>query len=114
MYLHIGALGSVLIIEKALYRHNTSFTPYIKMLTRLPWCRRQVSVRVMNMEKFMNSKVLFKDVRHRPAHQRAWRPVMVHINYHPDKHARMQAVFKYYAGDNHALDPFPGGSQPGT
>ena len=34
---------------------------------------------------------------------------------HPDKHDRQNAVMKYYIeGDEHALDRFPGGSEPGT
>jgi hypothetical protein len=39
----------------------------------------QVTVRVMSFFKFMNSKVLFKDVRHRPFGNVAM-PVMVHIS----------------------------------
>lgn len=75
----------------------------------------QVSVRIMEIFKFMNSKILFKDVRKRPKSQRPELPVMVHINYHPDKHERMKAVVKYYVdGDEHALDSFPGGSEQGT
>jgi hypothetical protein len=36
-------------------------------------------------------------------------------DYHPDKHSRMKAVFKYYLQkDLTALTPFPGGSEPGT
>lgn len=32
-----------------------------------------------------------------------------------DKRERQIAVMKYYIdGDQHALDPFPGGSEPGT
>lgn len=74
----------------------------------------QVTVRVMNIYKFMNSKVLFKEVRHQ-ARQQQVEPVMIHINYHPDKHARMLAVVKYYVdGDDHALEQFPGGSEPGS
>lgn len=41
----------------------------------------QVSVRVMDIDMFMNSKRLFKDIRHRPT--KPPKPVMVHINYHP-------------------------------
>ena len=74
----------------------------------------QVTVRVMNIYKFMNSKVLFKEVRHTPRSQQI-APIMIHINYHPDKHARMLAAIKYYVdGDVHALEPFPGGSEPGS
>lgn len=36
-------------------------------------------------------------------------------DYHPDKHERMKAVFRYYVDkDMAALAPFPGGSEPGT
>lgn len=39
----------------------------------------------------------------------------VHINYHPDKNERQRAVMKYFlGGDDHALDAFPGGSEPGS
>lgn len=73
-----------------------------------------VSVRVMDYLKFMNSKVLFKTVRYLPRHKRP-RPISIHINYHPDKKERQIAVMKYYIdGDEHALDQFPGGSEPGT
>lgn len=59
--------------------------------------------------QFMNSKRMFK-LKIRPT-----LPVMVHINYHPDKHERMKAVIKYYIDkDSKALDPFPGGSEPGS
>ncbi len=73
-----------------------------------------VTVRILNIYKFMNSKVLFKEVRHQPRSSQVL-PVMIHINYHPDKHARMLAVVKYYVDkDDHALEPFPGGSEPGS
>jgi len=73
-----------------------------------------VTVRILNIYKFMNSKVLFKEVRHQPRSSQDL-PVMIHINYHPDKHARMLAVVKYYVDkDDHALEPFPGGSEPGS
>lgn len=67
----------------------------------------------MEIDKFMNSKRLFKHIRNLPQEAQP-KPVMVHINYHPDKHERMQAVFKYYVdGNKEALKPFPGGSEPG-
>lgn len=31
-----------------------------------------------------------------------------------DKHERMKAIIKYYGGEEHALDAFPGGSEKGT
>jgi hypothetical protein len=41
--------------------------------------------------------------------------VLPTTDYHPDKHERMKAVFKYYLDkDRNALAPFPGGSEPGT
>lgn len=74
----------------------------------------QCSVRVMDREKFMNSKYLFKTVRKIHGGKKP-PPVMVHVNYHPDKEDRMRAVIGYYLdGDEKALDPFPGGSEPGT
>lgn len=39
-------------------------------------------------------------------------PVMVHVNYHPDKHERMRGVVRYFlGGDSGALDNFPDGSE---
>eukprot|EP00898_Chlorokybus_atmophyticus_P001142 jgi/Chlat1/2028/Chrsp159S02324 len=71
----------------------------------------QVTVRVMDIYQFVNSKVLFKTLRYREHPT----PVMVHMNYHPDKHERMKGAWKRYVeGDSHALDKFPGGSEPGT
>ena len=49
------------------------------------------------------------------ARARQQKPVTVHINYHPDKNERQRAVMKYFIdGDDHALDAFPGGSEPGS
>ena len=59
-------------------------------------------------------QVLFKQVRQLPRSQQE-KPVTVHINYHPDKTERQRAVMKYYLdGDDHALEKFPGGSEPGS
>ncbi|EFN57650.1 hypothetical protein CHLNCDRAFT_9428, partial [Chlorella variabilis] len=59
--------------------------------------------------QFMNTKVLFKQVRHMPKDQQP-KPVM-HSNYHPDKPERIRAIIDYYLkGDEHALESFPGGS----
>ena len=39
-------------------------------------------------------------------------PVMIHVNYHPDKHERMLGVVRYFlGGDREALDGFPDGSE---
>jgi hypothetical protein len=33
---------------------------------------------------------------------------MIHVNYHPDKFARMQSIWaRYVEGDKHALDKYP-------
>lgn len=71
-------------------------------------------MRVMDRLKFMNSKAFFKEVRHIPKAAQP-KPVMVHMNYHPDKTNRMKAAIDYYfKGDSQALMAFPGGSEPGS
>ncbi|PIN09279.1 hypothetical protein CDL12_18146 [Handroanthus impetiginosus] len=68
------------------------------------------SRRTMDYYLFMNSKVLFKTVR-KDSNLRKLKPVIIHINYHPDKLPRMKAVVDYYVnGKRDALDPFPDGS----
>ncbi|KAI4388425.1 hypothetical protein MLD38_000751 [Melastoma candidum] len=67
--------------------------------------------RTMDMYQFMNSKVLFKTVRKDPNLSKL-KPVIVHVNYHPDKLPRMKAVVEFYVnGKKDALQPFPDGSQ---
>ncbi|EER99626.1 hypothetical protein BDA96_02G375100 [Sorghum bicolor] len=69
------------------------------------------SKRTMDMYLFMNSKVLFKTVR-KDAHLRKLKPVIVHLNYHPDKYDRMKAVIEFYVnGKQNALERFPDGSE---
>lgn len=69
------------------------------------------SRRTMDFYAFMNSKVLFKTVRKDP-NLKKFQPVIIHINYHPDKLPRMKAVVEYYFnGKKDALDSFPDGSQ---
>ncbi|KAF5186784.1 Arabinosyltransferase rra3 [Thalictrum thalictroides] len=68
------------------------------------------SRRTMDFYKFMNSKVLFKTVR-KDAKLSKLMPVIVHVNYHPDKLPRMKAVVEFYvSGKQDALKPFPDGS----
>lgn len=68
------------------------------------------SRRTMDIYLFMNSKVLFKTVR-KDADLKKLKPVIVHVNYHPDKFPRMKAVVEYYVyGKQDALDAFPDGS----
>lgn len=68
------------------------------------------SRRTMDYYLFMNSKVLFKTVRKNTELSKL-KPVIVHVNYHPDKLPRMRAVVDYYVnGKKDALNPFPDGS----
>ncbi|KAI3441322.1 Glycosyltransferase [Psidium guajava] len=67
--------------------------------------------RTMDFYLFMNSKVLFKTVR-KDASLSKIKPVIVHVNYHPDKLPRMKAVVEFYVnGKEDALKPFPDGSK---
>jgi len=69
------------------------------------------SKRTMDIYLFMNSKVLFKTVR-KDAHLRQLKPVIVHLNYHPDKSDRLKAVIEFYVnGKQNALEHFPDGSE---
>ncbi|CAN6205925.1 unnamed protein product [Urochloa humidicola] len=69
------------------------------------------SKRTMDIYLFMNSKVLFKTVR-KDAHLLKLKPVVVHLNYHPDKSDRMKAVIEFYVnGKQNALEHFPDGSE---
>lgn len=66
----------------------------------------------MDYKHFVNSKFLFAILRHDPAEMERSRPVMVHVNYHPDKLPRMLAVVDYWRNGNRgALAPFPDGSE---
>lgn len=68
------------------------------------------SKRTMDRYLFMNSKALFKEVR-KDDKLKKLKPVIVHVNYHPDKLPRMKAVVEfYYNGKQDALEPFPDGS----
>lgn len=68
------------------------------------------SKRVLDYLLFLNSKVLFREFRNNPS-QYNWRPVTIHVNYHPDKYERMLAIVDYYVNGNaNALSRFPVGS----
>jgi len=72
--------------------------------------RSGVSLRIMNIYDFVNSKTLFRTMRYEKQFEDHV-PVMVHVNYHPDKFARMQSIWAHYVdGDVHALDKYPVGS----
>jgi len=77
------------------------------------------SVRIMDINLFTNSKIFFRTARQKylpGARARPdSRPVMVHMNYHPDKHKRMLCLIdRYFKGRVDACDRLPGGSEPGT
>ncbi|CAL1353406.1 unnamed protein product [Linum trigynum] len=70
------------------------------------------SRRTMDLYLFMNSKVLFKTVRKDGELRKKVKPVIVHVNYHPDKLPRMKAIVEFYVnGDQEALKSFPDGSE---
>ena len=78
-----------------------------------------VSIRILDYLKFANSKTFFRSERGRfiPGDKTAKSdtPVMIHMNYHPDKHKRMLCLIaRYHEGKLNACDEFPGGSEPGT
>ncbi|XP_078155226.1 arabinosyltransferase RRA2-like [Carex rostrata] len=69
------------------------------------------SRRTMDIYLFMNSKVLFKTVRKNSSLKKL-KPVIVHLNYHPNKFERAKAVVEFYLnGNQKALDGFPDGSE---
>jgi arabinosyltransferase len=71
-----------------------------------------VTRRAMNIEVFMNSKVLFKFLRHDVERYKSVMPAAVHVNYHPQKFERMQSVWRRYVdNDTKALDEWPDGSE---
>jgi len=55
------------------------------------------TMRVMRLECFLNTKVLFRYVRPHAAFH-AHRPVSAHVNYHPEKEMRMADISKLYHG----------------
>lgn len=69
------------------------------------------SRRVLDYLLFLNSKVLFKTLRKDPKFGE-YKPVTIHVNYHPDKYERMIAIVDYYVkGNMDALKRFPDGSE---
>lgn len=101
-------------LEREKYWDQTVYNEEMFFMSHGDYRSPQVTVRVMGIDDFMNSKRLFKTVRYLP---RADQPVpaMVHMNYHPDKHERMKAAARYYFdGDASELMRFPGGSEPGS
>ena len=71
-----------------------------------------VTRRVMDRFVYMNSKTLFRYVRHDSMQLETVKPAMIHVNYHPNKFERMLAIVDYYVkGDKEALMGFPDGSE---
>ncbi|KAL4858268.1 Arabinosyltransferase RRA2 [Chlorella vulgaris] len=106
------------LLDKIIYRVETEngwdqalFNECIFFPNRPGYKDPSVTRRVLDYLKFMNSKVLFKHLRHDQGTFENHMPVSVHVNYHPDKFERMKAVVKRYVEkDMHALDSFPDGS----
>ncbi|KAI3895658.1 hypothetical protein MKW98_025449, partial [Papaver atlanticum] len=66
--------------------------------------------RVMDYYNFMNNKILFKTVMEDDK-LRKLKPVIVHVNYHPDKLPRIKAVIDFYVNNNQdVLQAFTDGS----
>jgi len=75
------------------------------------------AVRVMDYLDFAHSKTFFRSQRKLffPGAQATHKPVMIHNNYHPDKHIRMLCyVERYFHGKPDACDHLPTGSEPGS
>ena len=81
--------------DQTAYNEEMSYYSYKE--TKAP----QVSIRVMDIHKFINSEVLFKFVRHMPKGSQP-RPAMLHMNCHPNKSERMTAAMKYYFDENNS------------
>jgi hypothetical protein len=59
-------------------------------------------------------QIFFKQWRHMDASKRPT-PVMVHVNYHPNKEERMDTIIQYFrGGDAGPMMKLPGGSEAGT
>jgi len=87
------------------------------MLSHGSYNGSKVGVRVMHYLEWANSKVFFYSARShffpgKPVRGPADLPVMVHMNYHPDKHKRMLCVWARYAeGKANACDDMPPASK---
>lgn len=110
--------ASIALLDKVAHRIETEdgwdqaiFNEVIFFPAHGPYQDPSVTRRVLDIYDFMNSKVLFVQVRHDRA-LKSRIPVMIHVNYHPDKHSRMLAIVQRYVnGNTRALDPFPNGSE---
>jgi len=76
-----------------------------------------VSVRTMNYMCFLNTKFLFRYMRKDPQliDRSKHVPVSCHVNYHPEKEARMVSIKAFYLNkEDRALDKWNGGEGTNT
>lgn len=92
----MNRIGSRLRKEKAW--DQSVYNEEIFTLSHGDYKSTQVSVRVMDIYKFMNTKVLFKFVRHDAGLMASTKPVMVHSNYHAGKKAYSLHFFSVDGG----------------
>eukprot|EP01024_Parvocaulis_polyphysoides_P003655 TRINITY_DN109758_c0_g1_i1.p2 TRINITY_DN109758_c0_g1~~TRINITY_DN109758_c0_g1_i1.p2 ORF type:complete len:100 (+),score=11.89 TRINITY_DN109758_c0_g1_i1:200-499(+) len=55
----------------------------------------QLSIRIMDYHKFSNSKTFWRTTL-KDENYKDFVPVVVHVNYHPEKWERMRAIWQYY------------------
>ena len=69
---------------------------------------------MLGQEQVVLRQVFFKKWRHQDSASRP-APVLVHVNYHPDKHPRMKAIAAWAdSGDTSHIMRLPGGSEPNS
>jgi len=103
-------------LSKAAAWDQQVFNSEAMLLSHGDYNGSKVSLRIMQFDKFVNSKVYFFSSRSKFIPGRivseADTPVMVHMNYHPDKHKRMLCVWDRYSnGKLDACDNFPPGDK---
>lgn len=69
-------------LEKEKYWDQTVYNEELFFMSHGDYVSPRATVRVMEIDVFMNSKRLFKTVRHLPRSQQP-KPAMIHMNYHP-------------------------------
>ena len=78
------------------------FNMYIQAPLGYPGKTAGVTLRVLDYNDYMNSKTLFRYARGRRM------PVALHLNYHPDKSARLAAAEQHFLrNDSKAFDALP-------
>ena len=72
------------------------------------------TVRVLHPLCFVNSKVMFRFIRHAPnLSKEKHKPVAMHSNYHTDKAFKMQRVYAYYNNQNVGIEELSKGCTVG-